>query len=208
MMMLRLQALVALLCASAAVHVQGFSPKHASVRSLRRIQGVAGRRAVWPAAAPLRSVELAAEEGTAAEEEEEEADAGLQMDSQMGGGVKSEETGDELIQETRTRTTSVMDDAVMLRDKPLLSFGIVVGTLVLFLGLGRLPALFWLIGWSAAADEGFKTEIIELFEGKGLNNASDTLKQSLLLLVLAVFVALAGEASLSVIKPLTVTNNV
>ena len=78
---LRLQALVALLCASAAVH--GFSPKHASVQSLRRLQGVPGRRAVWPAAAPLRSVELAAEEGTAAEEEED-AEAGLQMDSQMG----------------------------------------------------------------------------------------------------------------------------
>lgn len=48
---------------------------------------------------------------------------------------------------------------------------------MLFLGLGRLPALFWLIGWSAASDDGFKGEIIELFEGKGLNNASDTLKQ-------------------------------
>ncbi len=49
-----------------------------------------------------------------------------------------------------------------LQEKPLTTLGIVLGALVLFLGLGRLPALFWLIGSAALSEDSFRTELFEV----------------------------------------------
>ena len=38
-----------------------------------------------------------------------------------------------------------------LSQKPLLTFGILAGSVALFLGLGRLPAMFWLLGTAAVS---------------------------------------------------------
>lgn len=125
---------------------------------------------------------------------------------QDGSPLREVSEGDALVESIVNRQATVMDDAVQLRDKPfILTAGIVFGALVLFLGLGRLPAMFWLITASAATDDGFKSELNEMFQGKKqLGNASDTIKQTLLILVGVCLVSLAGEASLGFIKPMIV----
>ena len=82
---------------------------------------------------------------------------------------------------------------------------IVVGALLLFLGLGRLPALFWLIGTASLAEDSFRTELWEvLLLKKPFGEASPQLTQQVLVVLALVAVAIFGELSVNVIEPLKV----
>ena len=68
----------------------------------------------------------------------------------------------EKVAEVRRELAEAGDGSGGLQEKPLTTLGIVLGVLVLFLGLGRLPALFWLIGSASLSEDSFRKELFEV----------------------------------------------
>ena len=85
-------------------------------------------------------------------------------------GAAAEEGGD-LASEYQAKVVALQEEMSSnpgaagrkdLQDKPLTTLGIVLGATVLFLGLGRLPALFWLIGTASLAEDAFREELFDV----------------------------------------------
>jgi len=113
---------------------------------------------------------------------------------------------DKLTEQQKQLATTAGVESKELTDKPLQSLAIFLGGLALLLGLGRLPALFWLIGSASLADDAFREELFEvLLLKKPFSERSEELTTQVLVILAACGVAVLGEVSINIISPLSVT---
>mmetsp|Transcript_5864 Transcript_5864/g.11029 ORF Transcript_5864/g.11029 Transcript_5864/m.11029 type:complete len:199 (+) Transcript_5864:60-656(+) len=98
------------------------------------------------------------------------------------------------------------DVSASLAESPVQSFAIFLGAFALFLELGRLPAMLWLITAASLADKTYREELFEvLILKKPFGEASKDLTTQVVLLVGIVAVVILGEVSIGLIEPLKVT---